>query len=97
MNDKQTFHITSIELGVDADFVRSFTTEATNHREALQHYIDHLNSRPRIEPWVLDDFIRRVLEDTRVPVYNGVTLHDATDSNTEVYVVITEADKRQEI
>ena len=97
MSDKETFHIASIEIGVDADFARSFTTEATNHREALQHYIDHLNSRPQITPWTLDDFVQRELEDTRVLVYDGVTLHDATDSNTEVYIVITEASKRQAI
>ena len=94
---KTTFHITAIEFGVDAEFVRSFTTKAENHRNALQAYINHLNDRPLITPWTLDDFELITLEDTSVPVYNGNTMYDASDSNTKVYVVVTEADKRQQL
>ena len=97
MSDKQPFHITSIEIGVDADFVRCFTTEAANHEAAFQHYINHLNARPLIEPWKRANYTVRELEDDRRLVYKGTMLYDGTDSNTEVYVVVTKANQRQQL
>ena len=94
---KETFHITTLELGVDADFARSFTTEATNHRDALQDYVEYLNARPLITPWTLEDFQQMELEDDQVLVHEGTTMYDASDSNTKVYVIISEAAQQKQI